>query len=148
MPSIIPSYIYTLFASMIVGSLLTVTFSLSTLNTRQEAEEQQLRSLAECIASKGCELVSAATTGLSSLNLTLDLPSFVGSQRYWVRLGNDTSLAWVEIGHGTAPKSTERQVLIPAKVSASGTYTSGSGPLVLHCYTKSMEIYLDLSGGF
>jgi len=148
LPSIIPSYIYTLFASMIVGSLLIVTFSLSSLNIKSKAENQQLKSLAEYVATKSCEIISATTTNKLTVNFTLDLPPLVGNQRYWVQLKNDSSIAWVEIGYGTTPQSTDRQTLIPLKVSASGTYTSGSGPAVLQCQTQDAETYLSLSGGF
>lgn len=148
MPSTIPSYIYTLFASMIVGSLLIVTFSLSTLNMKSEAEKQQLRSTAEYVATKSCELVSATATNKLDVNLTLDLPSFIGNQQYWVQLRNDSYSAWVEIGYGATPQPTERQVPIPAAVSVSGFYASGSGPAVLQCYTQDAGTYLKLSGGF
>lgn len=148
MPSIIPSYVYTLFASMVVGAMLTIAFSISTLNTKQAAEEQQLRSLAEYFATESCELATMTTTDKSAVNLNLDVPSFVGNQRYWVQLANDSSSAWVEIGYGTIPYATVRQVLIPTKVSAAGTYISGSGPAILQCYRQETEIYLNLSGGF
>jgi len=148
MPSIIPSYVYTLFASMVVGAMLTVAFSISTLNTKQEAEEQQLRSLAEYFATKSCELAAMTTADKSSANLNLNTISFVGNQRYWVQLGNDSFSAWVEIGYGTIPHATIRQVLIPTKVSASGIYISGSGPATLQCYRQETTIYLNLSGGF
>jgi hypothetical protein len=147
LPSIIPSYIYTLFASMIVGSLLIVTFSLSSINIKSEAEKQQLKTIAEYVATKSCELVSATAANKLAVNFTLDLPSLIGDQRYWVQLNNDSSVAWVETGYGIIPQPTDYQALIPSGISASGTYTSGSGPAVLQCQAQDAETHLSLSGG-
>lgn len=133
---------------MIVGSLLIVTFSLSTLNIKSEADNQQLRTLAEYVATKSCELVSTTTANRLAVNFTLTLPTLVGNQRFWIQLRNDSSSAWVEIGYETAPKPSEPQVQIPAKVSASGLYISGSGPAVLQCHMRDTETHLKLSGGF
>lgn len=147
MPSIIPSYVYTLFASIAVGSLLIVTFSLSTLNIRSEVEEQQLASLAEYVAAKSCELVSTATTDRISINSTLHLPSLVGNQKYWVRLASDSVSAWVDVGYGATPLTTQHKVLIPAKISAQGIFTGGSSSAILQCYVRNAVTYIILSGG-
>jgi len=147
MPSIIPSYIYTLFASMIVGSLLVVTFSLSTVNIKNEAEKQQLTGLSEYVATKSCELLSTIKTNRLAMNLTLNLPSLIGNQRYWVKLENDSYSAWVEVGYGTKPQSTEHKVPVPSGASASGEFIGGSGFAILECYTQDVAIYLKLSGG-
>jgi hypothetical protein len=45
MPLIIPSYVYTLFASLIVGTIVVSACSLSTLNVKTEAENQQLTNI-------------------------------------------------------------------------------------------------------
>ena len=147
MPSIIPSYVYTLFASMIVGSLLVVTFSLSTVNIKNEAEKQQLTGLSEYVATKSCELLATIKTNRLAMNLTLDLPPLVGNQRYWIKLENDSYSAWVEVGYGIKPQSTEHRVPIPSDASASGQFTSGSGSAILECYTQDAATYLKLSGG-
>lgn len=147
MPSIIPSYVYTLFATMIVGSLLVVTFSLSTVNIKNEAEKQQLTGLAEYVATKSCQLVSTMTMNKLAVNFTLTLPSLIGDQRYWVQLKNDSYSAWVETGYGTTPQTSENKVSIPSEVSASGEFIGGSGSAVLQCYTQGRETYLTLSGG-
>ena len=146
MPSIIPSYVYTLFASMIVGTLLICAFSASTLKIRSDTERQETENLAQYVATKSCELISTVASNTTA-GLTLDLPGFVGDQRYWIRIANDSDVAWVEIGYGTTPQATEQHVLIPAKVSASGSYVSGSGTAQLECYSDNDEIFLGLSGG-
>jgi hypothetical protein len=147
MPSIIPSYVYTLFASMIVGSLLVVTFSLSTVNIKNEAEKQQLTGLAEYVATKSCELLATAKTNGVAVNFTLSLPSLIGNQRYWVKLENDSYSAWVEVGYGITPQSSEHRVPIPSDVSASGEFIGGSGSATLQCHTEDAATYLKLSGG-
>jgi hypothetical protein len=147
LPSIIPSYVYTLVASIVVGTLLIYAFDVSTVGTKGEAEKQQLRNLAEYVAIKSCELVSAATANNLSTSLRLDIPPLVGSQRYWIQLGNDSSAAWVEYGYGTTPSSTELQVTIPSEVSASGMYISDLGTPILECSANSTGAYLQLFGG-
>jgi hypothetical protein len=140
--------VYTLVASIIVGTLLIYTFDVSTVDTKDEAEKQQLINIAEYVAAKSCELVSATTTNNLSTRLSLDVPSLVGNQRYWIQLGNDSSAAWVESGYGTTPSSTELQVSIPSAVSASGAYVSDSGSAVLECSANGTGTYLQLFGGY
>jgi hypothetical protein len=147
LPSIIPSYVYTLFASMIVGSLLVVTFSLSTANIKNEAEKQQLTSLAEYVATKSCQLVSTMKMNKLAVNFTLNLPSLIGNQRYWVQLKNDSYSAWVETGYVRTPQKNENRVPIPSEVSASGEFIGGSGSAILQGYTQGAGTYLTLSGG-
>ena len=147
MPSIVPSYVYTLFASVAVGAMLICFSGLSTVNVRHEAEKQQLRNIAEYVATKSSELISAKTVNNVTTNLTLNVPSLVGNQRYWVRLANDSSIAWVESGYGPVPQIIEPKVPIPFKVLAHGSYVSGSGTAVLECFANDTAICLELSGG-
>ncbi len=147
MPSIVPSYVYTLFASVAVGAMLICFSGLSTINVKHEAEKQQLRNIAEYIATKSSELISAKTVNNVTTSLTLNVPSLVGNQKYWIRLANDSSLAWVESGYGTIPQLVEQEVPIPFKVLAHGSYVSGSGAAVLECFANDTEICLELSGG-
>jgi hypothetical protein len=139
--------VYTLVASIVVGTLLIYAFDVSTVGTKGEAEKQQLRNLAEYVAIKSCELVSAATANNLSTSLRLDIPPLVGNQRYWIQLGNDSFAAWVGYGYGTTPSSTELQVTIPLEVSASGMYISESGSAILECSANSTGAYLQLLGG-
>jgi hypothetical protein len=147
LPSIIPSYVYTLVASIIVGTLLIYAFDVSTVGTKNEAEQQQLINIAEYVAVKSCELASATTANNLSTSLTLDIPPLVGSQRYWIQLGNDSSAAWVESGYGTTAFSADLQVSIPWAVSASGVYVSDSGSAVLECSANGTGTHLQLLGG-
>ena len=147
MPSIVPSYVYTLFASMIVGALLIYSFNVSTTSIKAEAEQQRLGNLAKYVAVKCIELLSSTTIENLSTTLGLDIPSSVGNQRYWIQLQNDSSVAWVEIGYGTTPFPTDQRVLIPAKAYNSGEYVSGSGIAILECHSNSSGIYLRIAGG-
>lgn len=147
MPSIIPSYIYTLFASIIVGTIVICACSLSTLNVRNEAEEQQLLNVAEYISTESLAVVSHAKTENSTSTLRLNVPSLIGDKRYWIQIANDSLRAWVEAGFGTIAQSSEHRIYIPAEVSASGTYISGSGAAILACYSDSSGVHLTLSGG-
>ncbi len=147
MPSIIPSYIYALFASIIVGTLIIGACSLSTLNVRNEAAKQQLLNVAEYVSTKSLELVTHATTDNLTSTVHLNVPSLIGDKRYWIQIANDSSRAWVEAGFGTTVHSSEHCAYIPSEVSASGWYISGSGVASLDCYSNSSGVHLTLFGG-
>lgn len=147
MPSIIPSYIYTLFASIIVGAIVICACSLSTLNVRNEAEKQQLLNVAEYVSTKSLELISHAKTDNLNSTLRLNVPSLIGDKRYWIQIANDSFRAWVEVGFGTTAQSSEHRTYIPSEVSTSGLYISGSGVASLECYSDSSGVHLILSGG-
>ena len=146
MPSIIPSYVYTLFACMVVGALLIGASSLSTINVKNEADLQELKNIADYIAIRSFELVSLTKTNNLTANAILNIPYAVGNQRYWLRLDNDSLRSWVEIGFGVSPQPSGQRTYIPSQVSASGTYTSGAGTPVLECY-QGYTTYLQISGG-
>ena len=147
MPSIVPSYFYTFFALMIVGTLLIYTFSAFAVSVRQDVEKEQLKNLLEYVATESCELISTATANNSTITVRLNMPSLVGNQMYWVQLRNDSSLAWVEGGFGTNPVQTELHVFLPGIVSASGQYIGGYGIAVLECQVNGTTTCLNISGG-
>jgi hypothetical protein len=147
MPSIIPSYVYTLFASLIVGTIVISACALSTVNVKTEAEKQQLSSITEYIATESMELITHATAENLTSTLHLDMPPLIGNQRYWIKIANDSARTWVEAGFGTTVHSSNQRTYIPMEASASGTYTSSSGVATMECYSDSAGIHLKLSGG-
>ena len=147
MPSIIPSYVYTLFASLIVGTIVITACGLSTVNVKSEAEKQQLSNIADYVATESLELVSNAAAENLTSTFQLDVPQLIGNQRYWVRIANNSARAWVEAGFGTTALSSLQRTYIPSDVAASGTYTSGSGTATLECHADSTGVHLTLSGG-
>jgi hypothetical protein len=147
MPSIIPSYVYTLFASLIVGTIVISACALSTVNVKTEAEKQQLSSITEYIATESMELITHATAENLTSTLHLDMPPLIGNQRYWIKIANDSARTWVEAGFGITAFSSEQRTYIPSETYASGTYISGSGATVLECHLDSAGVHLTLSGG-
>jgi len=147
LPSIIPSYVYTLFASIIVGTIVISACGLSTANMKSEAEKQQLSNIAEYVATESLELISHATAENLTSTLHLNVPQLIGNQRYWIKIANDSAKTWVEVGFGTTAISSEQRTYIPSEVAASGTYTSGSGATILECHSDISGVYLTLSGG-
>ena len=147
MPSIIPSYIYTLFASIIVGTIVISACGLSTANVKYEAEKQQLSNIAEYVATESLELISHATAENLTATLHLNVPQLIGNQRYWIKIANDSAKTWVEVGFGTTAISSDQRAYIPSEVAASGTYTSDSGGAILDCYSDSSGVHLTISGG-
>lgn len=80
MPSIVPSYIYTLFATIIVGALIIGVCSLSAMNIRAEAEEQQLLNLARYVSTESLALVTCTKRNNATAQLELNVPAFIGEK--------------------------------------------------------------------
>lgn len=142
MPAIIPSYVYSLFAALIVGTIVVFTCSVSTISIRNEADIQQLTNISQYIATQGLALV--AQTNQNSTQF-LELPSQIGNQRYWVRLTSGSSGAWVESGFGVIANQTQFRINMPAGVSASGVVISGSGRALMQCVVEEQVVTLKLS---
>jgi hypothetical protein len=147
LPSIIPSYIYTLFASIIVGALVIGACGVATLNVRNEAEKQQLSNVAEYVSAKSLELINQATKSNVTSTLHLNVPASIGNQRYWIQIANDSTETWVEVGFGTTARLSDIRSSIPSEASTSGTYTSGAGSAILACYSDTAGVHLTISGG-
>ena len=147
MPSIIPSYVYTLFASIIVGTIVISACGLSTANVKHEAEKQQLSNIAEYVATESLELIAHAKAENLTSTLHLNVPQLIGNQRYWIKVANDSAETYVEVGFGTSATSSEQLAYIPSEATASGTYISGSGAAIIECHSDSAGVQLTLSGG-
>jgi hypothetical protein len=147
MPSIIPSYVYTLFACMIVGALLITAASLSSINVKNQADLQELKNIADYVATTSFELVASTKTNNLTATLTLSIPVAVGNQRYWVQLDNDSFRSWVNIGFGTTPHTGGQRTYIPFEIAAFGDYIGGEGLPVLRCYNDGSTTYLEIFQG-
>jgi len=146
MPSITPSYVYTLFASVIVGAIVVSVCGLSTLNVRNIAEDQQLENIAEYIAVQSNELVLSATRDNMNSTVYLNVPSNIGNKQYWIQIESDSSETWVEAGLGVVGINSEKLAMIVTQVDASGVYSSYSGKVVLECQIDGSGISLKIDG--
>ncbi len=146
MPSIVPGYIYALFASLIVGTIVVGSCGVVAMNMKNIAEKQQLTNLAEYVAAQGNELVLQATRDNVNSTVYLNVPSTVGTDKYWIHLANDSSKVWVEAGFGGIQNNTDQRSYIPQQVTASGIYTSFSGLAILKCETDGSHVYLTING--
>jgi hypothetical protein len=132
---------------MAVGALLIYASSLSSISVKNEADLQELKNIADYVATTSFELISSTQTNNLTANLMLSIPATVGNQRYWVQLDNDSYRSWVNIGFGTTPQTGGQRTYIPSKVSAFGDYVSGAGIPVLRCYSDGSATYLEISEG-
>jgi hypothetical protein len=147
MPSIIPAYVYTLFASIIVGTLVITSCALTTVNVKTDAEKQQLSNITDYLATKSMELMGNGPAENLTLKVALNLPPLIGNQRYWVQIQNNSQRAWIEAGFGAIVISSEQQTSLPANVAASGFYISGSGTAFLNYNQDQTGAKLTLNGG-
>jgi hypothetical protein len=144
MPSIIPSYVYSLFAALIVGTIIVYSCSLITLNIRNEAENQQLTNINKYVATESLTLLTYTTEDKQNTTQFLNLPSQIGNQIYWIRIANDSSSTWVESGFGITVTQSQLRIYIPVNIVASGTFISSYGMPFLHCYSDNQTATLTL----
>jgi hypothetical protein len=145
MPSIIPGWVYSIFAALIVGTIIVYACSISTLNVKNQANSQQLKNIDEYVATQSLSLLSHTTENNQNTTQFLDIPSSIGNQRFWIRIANDSSGAWVESGFGTTLSSNSLQMNIPANFDASGYFISGSGRAKLQCQFENQIATLTLT---
>ncbi len=145
MPSIIPGWVYSIFAALIVGTIIVYACSISTLNVKNQANSQQLKNIDEYVATQSLSLLSHTTENNQNTTQFLDIPSSIGNQRFWIRIANDSSGAWVESGFGTTLSSSSLQMNIPANFDASGYFISGSGRAKLQCQFENQIATLTLT---
>jgi hypothetical protein len=148
MPSIIPSYIYTLFAAVIVGTIAITSCALVTVNVKAAAEEQQLSNIANYVATQAMELAAVPPVSDFAASATVEVPALIGNQRYLIQIQNDQSQVWVQVNFGDLSEGSQGQrTQIPFNLNASGSYLSGSGPAFLKFVTNQTGSYLSLVGG-
>jgi len=144
-PSIIPGYVYSIFAALIVGAIIVYACSISTLNVKNQANSQQLKNIEKYVATQILSLLSHTTENNQNTTQFLDIPSSIGNQRFWIRIANDSSGAWVQSGFGTTLSSNSLQMNLPANFDASGYFVSGSGRAKLQCQFENQTATLTLT---
>ncbi|MGA2386768.1 MAG: hypothetical protein ABSG33_09570 [Candidatus Bathyarchaeia archaeon] len=148
MPSIIPGYVYTLFAALVVGAIIVSACTLVTMNVKNEATEQQLTNIDQAVATQSLQLITRTAEDSQNFTQFLDLPPSVGNQMYWVCIGNDSSGTWVSSGFGSTVSSNQPKIYIPAEVTASGVFVSSYGSPCLECCSANQTVSLTLSGDY
>lgn len=136
---------YSLFAALIVGTIIVASCSAIMLNVKNKAENQQLININGYIAAQSLILLSQTTESNRNSTQYLSLPSQIGTNQYWVRITNDSISAWIESGFGTPVTPSQPDMYIPAKISASGTYVSNSGRALLNCQIENQTVILTLT---
>jgi hypothetical protein len=148
MPSIIPSYIYALFASVIVGTIVITSCALVTVNVKAAAEEQQLSNIADYVAAKCMELAAVPPATNLSVSVPVDVPALIGNRRYSIQIQNDQTHVWVKTNFEQSSEALGGQhTYVPLNLNASGFYISGSGPAFLRMDLNQTGSFLELYGG-
>jgi hypothetical protein len=144
MVSSIPSYMYSLFASLIIGSILVCAVSVETMSIRSTANEQQLQNIQQYVAAQALTLITQTTIEGQTTTQYLDIPSAIGNQRFYINLASDQDSAWVTSSfnqNNTSSRPTE----VPAKAEAQGSYLSGLGRPLLLCHYQNQVATLTLT---
>lgn len=144
MVSSIPSYMYSLFASLIIGSILVCAVSVEAMTIRSTANEQQLQNIQQYVAAQALTLITQTTFEGQTTKQYLDIPSAIGNQRFYIHLSSDQNSAWVTSGFNqniTSSRPTE----VPTKAEAQGSILSGSGRPLLQCQYQNQIVTLTLT---
>jgi hypothetical protein len=137
---------YSLFASLIIGSILVCAVSVETMTIRSSADQQQLENLQRYVAAQALTLVSQTTIDGQNTTQYLDIPTAIGNQRFYIRLQNDEESAWVTSGFDqTMTASYGNPTAVPAKVSAQGSFLSGSRRPLLQWHYQNQVVTLTLT---
>jgi hypothetical protein len=145
MPSIIPGYVYSLFAALIVGTILVCSCSQAMVNVKNDALEQQLKNIDQYVATQSLILLSQTTGANQNASVFLDVPAAIGNQRFWIILTNGPEGPLVVSGLGTNVTSSSLYVPVPGHAFAQGSFVSGSGRAVLQCSSQNGEATLKLT---
>lgn len=138
MPSITPSYLYTIIALIAVSSLLVFSFMAYADALRVSSEATQLKNLMDYIAAKSTELLTLALTTNATSEAFLQMPTVIGNKQYWIQFHSDSTRVWLEGGFGNTPmEGTEPRIYLPQEASATGCYIGGYGAACLKCHLET-----------
>ena len=124
----IPSYLYSLFASLIIGTILVSAVSVETLAIRNNAKDQQLKNIQQYVAAQA---LHANLTNHTRRPNHHTAPKHSLSHRQRTLL--DTPHQQHKTAHGSKSgfglnTTSNRQTLtLPTKATAKAAYLSGSG---------------------
>jgi hypothetical protein len=145
MVSSIPSYMYSLFASLIIGSILVCAVSVETMSIRSSANEQQLQNIQQYVAAQALTLITQTTIDGQTTTQYLDIPSAIGNQRFYIHLSSDQNSAWVTSDFNQNTTIGSHPTEIPAKTEAQGSILSGQARPLLQCHNQNQIITLTLT---
>jgi hypothetical protein len=145
MASNIPGYLYSLFASLIIGSILVCAVSVETIAMRSHADQKQLENIQQYVAAQALTLISQTTIEGQTTTQYIEIPSTIGNQRFYIRLSSDQKSAWVESGFDQNMTISTSRIEVPAKATAQGSYLSGSGRPLLMCQYQNQVATLTLT---
>jgi hypothetical protein len=146
MPSVVSSYVYTFAALVAVSALLIFSVNSYAYSLRVASEQDQLQNILTGVAAKANEILTLVTTTNSSVTVSLNMPTAIGDQYYWLRIRNDSSQVWVEGALGEFHEdATGLQVLIPGYAVMSGYFVSARGIAILRGYMVASIPQLNLT---
>ncbi|MEM2560914.1 MAG: hypothetical protein QXT06_01095 [Candidatus Bathyarchaeia archaeon] len=146
MPAITPSYLYTFFAILVVGSILTLTFMNYAESVMVSVDVKELRGVINNVAAKIAELVNIVEGGNIAARAIIQVPASSNGKQYWLRLTSEQCKVWVEGYFGESPlRSPCLRTCIPVNASASGQYFGGYGAIILECCRFNGQIIVTIS---
>lgn len=147
MPTDAVDHLQSFLALTIVGIILTAAFSVFANSLTQSSEAIKLNDVLHHVAANAIAALDTLTEENATINVVLILPLKIGNKDYWIKIGNDSSSAWVEGGFGSRFTEGEHdfRVYLPKKVLASGTFEGGYHLAQISCIMNGSIPQLTLS---
>jgi hypothetical protein len=137
---------YSLFASLIIGSILVCAVSVETMAIRSSVDQQQLENIQRYVAAQALTLIAQTTIDGQNSTVYLEIPLAIGNQRFYIRLQSDRDSARVTSGFDqNMTISYSNPTEVPVKVNAQGSFLSGSGRPFLECQNQNQTVTIILS---
>jgi len=144
-PTITPGYLYSFLALLAVSGLLVASFMAYANTLRSSSETRLLKSLIDEIASKCTGLVTLTALGAPHARASVEMPTSLGDNQYWIRLVNDSDQAWVGGGLGDIVNGYgDLRTYLPKDVYATGIFVGGYGAADLECHLDVKLVLLSI----
>ena len=145
MPSQATNYFYTLAAMGVIALVVTSVFNVNVHRVKLVAERKQLIRILDAVAAECTELVTLTESTGASAEVTLNLPSRIGDNHYWIRLRTSEAGSLLVGGFGEPWDGVpEQKVYLPWNTTASGVYRGDYGSPSLNCTLSSGSPILTL----
>jgi len=140
-------FLYSLITMMIVGTVLTFSFTSYVNPLKEISEVNKLKEILNQVTAKAEEALAIVTECNTASHFVIPLPLTIGDRDYWIRFANDSSGTWLEAAFGRLDgiEGQKYRVYLPRAVYASGIFEGKNGLALLNCSLNGSTPRLILS---
>jgi len=147
MPETPSVFLYSFLTMVIVGVILTSSFSIYVSFIKSKVEILKLKEIVNKVAAKVEEALLNAVENNATVHLEFTLPPKIGDRYYWIRIRSDSSKTWIEASFGRVINGTYPmyRTYLPNGINASGIFRSMHGRALIICFLNGTVPQLSLS---